>query len=42
MVDKGFAELQAKDMIAFIKDRMAYWDQQAIAQNIPSEDAMKK
>ncbi|MBP1706572.1 MAG: C4-dicarboxylate transporter substrate-binding protein [Chloroflexi bacterium] len=42
MVGKGFTEQQAKDMIAFIKDRMAYWDQQAIAQNIPSEDAMKK
>jgi TRAP-type C4-dicarboxylate transport system substrate-binding protein len=41
MVGKGFTEQQAKDQIAFIKDRMAYWDQQQITQKIPSEADIK-
>ena len=42
MVSKGFTEQSAKDELAFIKDRMAYWDQQQIAQKIPSEADIKK
>jgi TRAP-type C4-dicarboxylate transport system substrate-binding protein len=41
MVGKGFTEAQAKEQIAFIKDRMAYWDQKAIEQNIPGEGNIK-
>jgi len=41
MVGKGFDEQTVRDQLAFIKDRMAYWDQQAIAQKIPSEGAVK-
>jgi TRAP-type transport system periplasmic protein len=42
MVSKGFTEQSAKEELAFIKDRMAYWDQQQIAQKIPSEADIKK
>ncbi|MCR4393485.1 MAG: TRAP transporter substrate-binding protein [Dehalococcoidales bacterium] len=42
IVDKGLAtEQQARDMIAFIKERMAYWDRQQIEQHIPSEADIK-
>ncbi len=41
MVGKGFAEQTVRDQLAFIKDRMAYWDQQAVAQKIPSEAYVK-
>jgi TRAP-type C4-dicarboxylate transport system substrate-binding protein len=37
MVGKGFVEQTVKDQLAYMKDRMAYWSQQAVAQNIPSE-----
>jgi TRAP-type C4-dicarboxylate transport system substrate-binding protein len=37
MVAKGFPEQQVKEQIAFIKERIAYWEQQQKAQNIPSE-----
>ncbi|MGQ9824519.1 MAG: TRAP transporter substrate-binding protein DctP [Desulfotomaculales bacterium] len=43
MVAKGFPEQQVKEQIAFIKERIAYWEQQQKAQNIPSEaDIVKK
>lgn len=42
MVKNGFSEQQAKDQIAFIMDRLAYWTQQQIAQKIPSEADIKK
>lgn len=41
MVDKGFPEQEAKDQIAFIRERMSYWDQKQADQNIPSEADIK-
>jgi TRAP-type C4-dicarboxylate transport system substrate-binding protein len=41
LASKGFSEQLAKDMIAFIKDRLAYWSQQQIIQKIPSEADIK-
>jgi TRAP-type transport system periplasmic protein len=41
MVAKGSSEQTVRDQLTFIKDRMAYWDQQAAAQKIPSEGAVK-
>ena len=41
MVGQGLPEQQVKDQIAFIKERIAYWDQQQIDQNIPSEADIK-
>lgn len=37
MAEKGFPEQEVKDQIAFIKERIIYWDEQQAAQNIPSE-----
>lgn len=42
MTGKGFTEQEAKDQIAFIKERMTYWEQQQAAQKIPSEADIKK
>jgi TRAP-type C4-dicarboxylate transport system substrate-binding protein len=41
LAGKGFTEQQAKDQIAFIKERIAYWEQQQKAQKIPSEADIK-
>jgi TRAP-type transport system periplasmic protein len=41
LVSKGFTEQLAREQIAFIKDRLAYWSQQQIAQKIPSEADIK-
>jgi TRAP-type transport system periplasmic protein len=37
MVGRGFSEQETKDHLAYLKDRLAYWTQQAAVQNIPSE-----
>jgi TRAP-type C4-dicarboxylate transport system substrate-binding protein len=42
MVGKGFVEQTVRDQLAYIKDRLAYWTQQAAAQNIPSEAYVAK
>lgn len=42
LTGKGFAKQQAKDQIAFIKERITYWEQQQTAQKIPSEADIKK
>jgi TRAP-type transport system periplasmic protein len=42
MAGNGFSEQETRDHIAFIKERMAYWDQEQIKQNIPSEAYIKK
>ncbi|MCL6478631.1 MAG: TRAP transporter substrate-binding protein [Peptococcaceae bacterium] len=42
MVGKGFPEQQVKEQIAYIKERIAYWEQQQAAQHIPSEVDIKK
>lgn len=42
MVGKGSSEKQVKDQIAFIRERIAYWEQQQVAQKIPSEADIKK
>jgi TRAP-type C4-dicarboxylate transport system substrate-binding protein len=43
MASKGIVtEEQARAQLDFIKERMAYWDQQQIAQKIPSEADIKQ
>ena len=43
MVSQGITtEEQAREQIEFIKERMAYWDQQQIDQKIPSEADIKQ
>jgi TRAP-type transport system periplasmic protein len=41
MVGKGFDEKTAKEQVAFIKERVAYWTEQQKVQNIPSEADIK-
>ncbi|MDT3698845.1 MAG: TRAP transporter substrate-binding protein [Thermincola sp.] len=42
MAGRGFSEQETKDQIAYIKERVAYWEQQQAAQNIPPETYIKK
>lgn len=37
MVDKGYSEQEVRDQLAYIRERMDYWDQRQAEENIPSE-----
>lgn len=37
MVDKGYSEQEVREWLAFIRERMAYWDEQQEIEGIPSE-----
>jgi hypothetical protein len=41
MVGKGYSEQEIREQFAFIRERMDYWDQQQVAEGIPSEDALE-
>jgi TRAP-type C4-dicarboxylate transport system substrate-binding protein len=42
MAGKGASEEEVREQLDFIKERMAYWDQQQIEQKIPSEADIKQ
>jgi TRAP-type transport system periplasmic protein len=41
MTQKGFKEQEVRDQLAFIRERIAYWEEQQITQKIPSEAVLK-
>jgi TRAP-type C4-dicarboxylate transport system substrate-binding protein len=41
MAGKGYSEQEIREQLAFIRERMDYWEKQEVEEGIPSEDILK-
>ncbi len=41
MTKKGYSEQKVRDQLAFIKERITYWEEQQITRNVPPEAVIK-